>query len=75
MLQTVEAVVDEKGKVKTLEPLKLPKRRRALLTVLDEEPGEAAFNLTALSEAALAKDWLQPEEDEAWSHLAQLQSL
>jgi len=42
--------------------------RRALVTVLDEPaavPGEAAL----LAEAALAVDWLRPEEDAAWSHL------
>ena len=26
-------------------------------------------DLALLSEAALAEDWLRPEEDEAWSHL------
>ncbi len=25
--------------------------------------------LALLSEAALAEDWLRPEEDEAWAHL------
>jgi hypothetical protein len=39
-----------------------------LVTVLEEPaavPGEAAL----LAEAALAVDWLRPEEDAAWSHL------
>ena len=27
------------------------------------------FEITAASESALKKDWLRPEEDEAWQHL------
>ena len=30
--------------------------------------------ITLLSEAALAEDWLNPEEDKAWSHLQQSSS-
>lgn len=75
MLQTIEAVIDEKGMLRILEPVRLPKLRRVIITILDEEPTEDAFNLALLSEAALARDWLRPEEDEAWSHLAQLPSL
>jgi hypothetical protein len=49
--------------------------------ILEEVAGKAykclpeAVNLALLSEAALAGDWERPEEDEAWSHLAQLPSL
>jgi predicted DNA-binding antitoxin AbrB/MazE fold protein len=75
MLQTFEAVIDEKGVLRLLESIKLPKLRRVLITILDEEPSEDTFNLALLSEAVLAKDWLRPEEDEAWLHLAQLPSL
>ncbi len=75
MLQTIEAIIDEKGTLRFLAPIQLPKKRRAFVTILDEEPLEETFNLALLSEAALATDWLRPEEDEAWSHLAQLPSL
>ena len=75
MLQTIEAVTDEKGELRIPEPIKLPKKRRVIITILNEEPTEEAFNLALLSEVALAVDWLRPEEDEAWSHLAQLPSL
>lgn len=75
MLQTIEAVIDEKGILRFLEPFQLPKLRRVLVTILDEEPAEDSFNLALASEAVLAKDWLRPEEDGAWSHLAQLPSL
>ncbi|NOT59695.1 MAG: hypothetical protein HOP19_05655 [Acidobacteria bacterium] len=75
MLQTVEVTIDEKGRVKTLEPIKLPKRSRGLLTILNDEDDDENVNLAALSEAVLARDWLRPEEDEAWAHLGELPSL
>ncbi len=38
MLQTVEAIVDEHGKVQLLEAIQLSVPRRALVTILDEGP-------------------------------------
>ncbi len=38
MIQTLEAVIDENGRVRLLEDVRLPKARRALLTILDDEP-------------------------------------
>jgi predicted DNA-binding antitoxin AbrB/MazE fold protein len=75
MLQAIEAIIDEQGILKILSPIKLPKRRRVIITILDEEPSEDNVNLALLSETALATDWLRPEEDEAWLHLDQLPSL
>jgi len=37
MLQTIEAVIDTNGRVRLLENIKLGTRRRALVTILDEE--------------------------------------
>lgn len=68
MIQTVEAVVDATGRVQLLGKIHVAGPRRALVTILEEPaavPGEAAL----LAEAALAVDWLRPEEDAAWSHL------
>lgn len=68
MIQTVEAVVDSEGRVRLLGEVHVASPRRALVTVLEEPaavPGETAL----LAEAALAADWLRPEEDAAWSHL------
>ena len=68
MIQTIEAVVDASGQVRLLGEIQISTPRRALVTVLEEPaamPGEAAL----LAEAALAEDWLRPEEDLAWSHL------
>jgi hypothetical protein len=66
MIRTVEALIDEEGNVKLLEPVRPTSARRALVTILEEEPvAETAL----LCEAALAEDWNRPEEDEAWAHL------
>lgn len=82
MLKAIEAVTDRNGTLRFLSPIKLPKLRRVIITVLDDEvsdemtsPSDVKTNLALLSEAALARDWERPEEDEAWSHLAQLPSL
>ena len=42
MMQTLEAIVDETGKISLLEEVRLEKSRRALVTILDEEPKTAA---------------------------------
>ena len=68
MIQTLEAIVDEHGAVRLLEPLHLVRRHRALVTILADELSEA-HETALLSEAALAEDWNRPEEDAAWSHL------
>ena len=68
MKQTVEAIIDEKGHVRLVEPVEIKGMRRALVTILDEAPAEID-EVTHLAEKALAEDWLKPEEDEAWTHL------
>ena len=72
MIQTVEAVIDEDGKVRLLESVRLPEARRALVTILEEVPAADVSETALLSEQALAEDWNRPEEDEAWSHLQQV---
>jgi ATP-dependent DNA ligase len=73
MIQTVEAVIDENGRVQLLEDVRLPEARRALVTILEEEPATGVSETALLSEQSLAEDWSRPEEDEAWSHLQQAQ--
>jgi hypothetical protein len=64
--KTVEAIIEPDGSVHLVEPIQVPRPRRALVTVLDEESeGQTAL----LSEAALSRDWDRPEEEEAWRHL------
>lgn len=68
MFQTIEVVIDASGQIHPLgPPIRLPPgcALLTLLTLLDEQVNESAL----LAEAALAKDWLKPEEDEAWAHL------
>ena len=69
MIQTIEAVIDENGRVQLLENIRLPEARRALVTILEEEPVAGVSETALLSEQSLAEDWNRPEEDEAWSHL------
>ena len=74
MVRTVEAVVDEDGRVRLLEAICLPEARRALVTILEDEPRTGSYETALLSEAALARDWSRPEEDAAWAHLQQERS-
>ena len=75
MLQAIEGVIDRHGRLRIPKSVKLPRSRRVIITILDEEPSEASENLALMSEAALARDWNRPEEDDAWSHLKELPSL
>jgi len=72
MIRAIEAMVDERGNIRLLEPIHLPAVRRALVIILEEEPALSISETALLSEPALAEDWNQPEEDEAWSHLQQV---
>ncbi len=53
MITTVEAVVDEHGTVILAEHVELPCRRRALVTILDEEPSAPMLEPSLLSERSL----------------------
>ncbi len=50
MLQTIEAVIDEKGRLRILEPIELPKMRRAIITILNEEPLDESVHLALQSQ-------------------------
>ena len=65
-MRIVEAVVNSEGSVRLLESVHLRSSRRALVTILDEAPIAEGIDSALLSEAALAKDWNRPEEEEAW---------
>ena len=71
MIQTLEAVIDERGTVRLLNSVQIPVPRRALVTILDEAPAEQALEISMLSEPALAEDWNREEEEAAWSYLQQ----
>lgn len=66
MLTTLKATIDKNKKINFEEKIDFNVPQVVLVTFLTEEPK----NSTAiLSEQMLAKDWLRPEEDKAWSHL------
>ena len=67
----MEAVIDEQGRVRLLEPVAVPRMQRALVTILEEDPAPDLHEIARLSETALAEDWNRPEEEAAWSHLQQ----
>ena len=75
MIRTVKASIDKRVTVRLLEAVELPACRRALVTILDEEPRVPANELALLSEAALAEDWNRPEEEAAWGSASRPESL
>lgn len=66
-MRTVEAIIQPNGEVRLMEPVLVRSPRRALVTILEEEP--QAHDTALLSEAALGEDWNRSEEDAAWAHL------
>ena len=69
-MQTLEATIDTTGNVKLLTKIRLPKERRALLTILDEEPIDEVVSrkerllkaFKAAQEADIFKDIDDPSE-------------
>ena len=74
MLRTIEATIDKSGRIKLREDVSLRGKKRALVTILDDEwiDAEVSNEAALFAEAALSKDWLNPEEDKAWEHLKNL---
>ena len=73
MITTIEAIIDEQGNVRLLEPVQLSSTRRALVMILEDAPSLPTNETAFLSERTLGKDWNRPEEDAAWSYLQQEQ--
>ncbi len=44
MLQTIEAIIDEKGVLRVLDSVDLPKMRRAIVTILEEAPTQESLD-------------------------------
>lgn len=66
MLTTIEVTIDKSGHLHSVESGQKIKPGRALLTWLEPD---IAHEPALMAEAALAVDWLNPEEDAAWAHL------
>lgn len=65
MEQLLRGYVDEHGKIQLPGEVHLIPGQQVLVALSPATLSETAL----LSEAALARDWNRPEEDEAWSHL------
>ena len=75
MIRTYEAVIDPTGSVRLLEQVVLPALHRTLVILFEDEAESTGLETAMMSQPALAVEWDTPEEDEAWSQLAQLPSM
>jgi hypothetical protein len=71
MIQTLEAVVNESGKIELLTEISLKKRQRALVTILDEEPkvsdeSKKTKLFAAIKKAQKAKLFADIDDPVAW---------
>ena len=72
MLPTYEAILQPDGRLQFVDlPAAVARGpRHVLVTFTDEAvPSDTALCGAALSEPALANDWLRDEEAAAWAHL------
>jgi hypothetical protein len=63
MIQTVEAMIDERGAVHLLQPVRVSVPRRALITILEEQPASDIFETAELNGSDLTEDWQRPQDD------------
>jgi hypothetical protein len=63
-----EAIVETDGRIKIQSPVHLQTGAKVFVAVPGDEP-DAVISCVALSETALAADWLNAEEEAAWAHL------
>ena len=61
-MQTVEAIIDTMGNVKVLSDVRLPNDRRALVTILDEEPGETGSQMLKEKKEKLIEAFKKAQE-------------
>lgn len=66
MIQTLEASVRPDGIIQLPSGTVVPAKSRVLVTILDDS---AATETLLMSEVALAQDWNDPQEDQAWENL------
>lgn len=72
MIQTYQALINDKGIVKILDDIEIDNPKRALVIVFDDTYEESFYEKSLpyiLSQRSLEKDWNRPEEDEAWAYL------
>jgi hypothetical protein len=64
MFQTVYGVLQPNGTIQLLEAVQIPQPVRVLVAFVEDIPNDAI-----LSEASLAQDWRNDEEEKTWLHL------
>ncbi len=67
MLKTIKASIDKNGHVHLDERVNLKSRKKALVTILDDE--EIIPEITLVSQESLSIDWDNKDENKAWEHL------
>jgi hypothetical protein len=68
MIRTIEAVINENGRIQLLEAVSLSSARRALVIILEEKPSFDAPEIGVVSEQSLA-DWNRPREERSLESL------
>jgi hypothetical protein len=61
MSQTIDAIIDEHGSVRLLKPIQLSEARRALVTILDDQPVRSEAELDD-GYRAMAQDQVREAE-------------
>ena len=63
-----EAIVEQDGRIRLRSPVQLEPGAKVFVS-MPQVGRDTAVSGLALSEHALAEDWLKEEEEEAWAHL------
>jgi hypothetical protein len=63
-----EAIVETDGRIRIKSPVHLKKGAKVFVSVPSDE-ADSIIGGVVLSEMTLAADWLNSEEEAAWSHL------
>ena len=64
MLRTIEAIIDRQGRVSLAENVKLASSKRALVTILEDDPTFCLAETTELNKAVLVEDRNLPNQVE-----------
>ena len=62
MLRTIEATIDSQGRVSLAEDVKLASPKRALVTILEDDPSFYFSETTELNQAVLVEDRNLPNQ-------------
>ncbi len=71
MLQTIEGILDQNGALRLLEPIKLSKRRRVIITFLNEDLSDEVPEPVLSPKPIFVENEVRSEADAAWFFLSQ----